>query len=266
MDRAIDINKRGKNMREIYETLSGQERRVLYYKSLNLSQKEIANEMGVSTRYISSLTRRIKTKALKMNINISEILPPSMANEILECFEEDCNKAIPKKTIRQAQFLQEKSTHMINTNETAAERRMRNRMGMRKKKDAYIFTRKCTEEEMASFTKQENQQPPLHIMRLKREYDYTLATESHKTEELATMEVILRSYGVILHTPHVNKLNSKTGACLRADTVVVVKDGENIDFLEPKFIEKTKNEDGDTERVYVIQGKLPRLKKVDHER
>ena len=86
---------------------------------------------------------------------------------------------------------------------------MRSRLGVKRKNDAYIIVRKCTEERKR-FNTQSSQEIPPHIMKMNREYDYYLATGSGTTQELATMEMILRSYGVILLTPHINKLNAKT--------------------------------------------------------
>ena len=101
-------------------------------------------------------------------------------------------------------------------------------------------------------------------MKMNREYDYYLATGSGTTQELATMEMILRSYGVILLTPHINKLNAKTTLVQRADTVVVVKSGEEsiLNGHNPKFIESTTNEDGVVEKIYTIQGQLPKIRRT----
>jgi transcriptional regulator len=251
-------------MKWFYETLSEQERKVFYYKMLGMKQKEISKELGVASRYVSVLLRRIKTKATKLGINLEEVGEIPM-DEIMQCYLEDQLRTIPKKTVKQAQFLQEKTTHLLRTSkDTPAERRMRSRLGVKRKNDAYIIVRKCTEEERKRFNTQSSQEIPPHIMKMNREYDYYLATGSGTTQELATMEMILRSYGVILLTPHINKLNAKTTLVQRADTVVVVKSGEEsiLNGHNPKFIESTTNEDGVVEKIYTIQGQLPKIRRT----
>jgi hypothetical protein len=250
-------------MKWFYETLSKQERKVFYYKTLGLGQKEISKELDVASRYVSIIMSRIKAKAEKLGIDLEDDETPM--DDIIQCFTEDQLRAIPKKTIRQAQFLQDKTAHLLRTSkDTPAERQMRSRLGIKKKKDAYIIIRKCTKEELDELRSTTPQMIPQHIMKMKREYDYLLATGSGTTQELATMETILRSYGVILLTPHVNKLNSKTTLCQRADTVVVVKSGEEsiLDGHNPKFIESTTNENGEVEKIYTIQGQLPKIRRT----
>ena len=232
------------------------------YKAHGLTRKEIAETMGVKPKYVAVYEKRIKEKVsilaeqgIILDGSPAEIL---FENQIEEIFEAAQLKNLPRKTVKQAQFLQDSSAHAINKKESDTQRRMRSRLGIRRKQDALIFTRQCTPEELDSFEKVEQNSIPASVMKLKWKYDYCLATGEGTIEELASLELILRSYGIILITPHINKLNAKTGLCQRAmveDTVIVLKDGEKIDYPNPKFVEKTTNEDGEVERVYIIEGK-----------
>lgn len=243
----------------LYEILSPQERKVWYLKSAGLDRKEIAEELNTNFRYVAVCERRIKRKIEKLNAQgILIDGSTDLSNAIEEIFNAEQNRVLPQKTVNQAIFLQDLTAHSLGRRESEAERRMQYRLGIKKKKDN-VITRKCTQEEMDSFQNEvAAQRIPQSIMKMKQNYDYFLATGEGDTEDMGRMETILRSYGVLYFTPHANKLNSKTGFCQRAmvsDTVIVVKDGESLDFPNPKFIESTTNEDGEIERVYIIEGK-----------
>ncbi len=249
------------------EVLSPQQRIVWAYKATGLSRKEIAKEMGVNSKYVAVCEKRIKEKFKELNkqgiIFDGSSVDVLIENQVEDIFNEEQLKNLPKKTVKQAQFLQDSTTHTVGKNESEAERRMRTRLGVKKQRDN-TFIRKCTQEELDSFQTEESNKTPKDVMRLKARYDYYWATGEGSAEEMANLEIILRSYGVIIYTPHVNKLNAKTGLCQRAmvsDTVLVVKDGEKINYSNPKFVEKTTNKDGEVERVYIIEGKPSKFNK-----
>ncbi len=255
-------------MQQFLEVLSPQERVIWAYKAHGLTRKEIAKTMGVKPKYVAVYEKRLKEKIDKLTEQgiIFDGSPAEVLfeNQVEEIFEVEQLKNLPRKTVKQAQFLQDTSTHAINKKESGAQRRMRSRLGVRKKQDAYVYTRQCTQEELDSFQMEASNRPPNDIMKLKREYDYFRQTGEGSVELLASMEVILRSYGVLLFSPNINKRNAKTVICQRAMTseaVVVVKGDEQIDAPNPKFIEATINEDGQIERVYIVDKKPPKRKK-----
>lgn len=255
-------------MTNIWQTLSDQELKILYLKHKGLSRKEITDKLGVQSKYVSVLEGRIKNKLKKLKENdvlldgsmptIEELFATS--EEIEDIFQEEQERNLSKLTVNQAIFLQDSSAHTTSDKKsTTSERMMRSRLGLKKKKDE-VVVRKWTDEERKEYITQKNNMDhsddiPSHIKKIHQEYVYCLRMDAGKDEEMAIRELILRSYGIIYKTPYINKRNSKTGLCQRANNVIVTK-GEERNYLPANahFIETTKNENGELESVWTIEG------------
>lgn len=223
----------------ILQVLSPQQREIYISICRGASYGEIASSMGLSRDTVKGYWKRIQKK-------IKE-LEGSSIDVIMDIFEEETNRSLPKNhTVKQMQFLSQ-STNMHVTEKIKPSLRSYYK---KKTKPTHILTRKMTEEEREACKNRQTRDDgiPNEIKYLERLYRGLINDPFAATEDLAAMEVMLRSYGIIFYTPAINKLNARTSKALRAKEEgfrpTIVKPGEGK-LLPPgsKFLESVIGDD-----------------------
>jgi transposase len=215
------------------------------YQSINngLKIKDIAKELNTHEATIRKQLKRIKNKVSRLEEQGIQVEQP----DIQELFDTESNRSLPKLTVTQAQFLAS-SESMACKSKRSYE--MRRRLGV--KPDVQV--RKMTQEELeqARITMRPHKEDPLKEIQKNPklagyELEYRSLSEDGCTdlEYMASLEVILRAYGIIYRTPYINKLNKTTSIAMRAKeegfNITVVKPGETK-FLKQgsRFLESVK--------------------------
>lgn len=260
------------NLSEIF---SKQEMQVLILYNQGLTPREIGDKIDRNRRHVNVVIDRIKKKIGEMESNDMIIDYSDNTfhldvpnDEIREVFEEEQNRNI-KMTMNLAKYLQN-SDEMISKKKgslTSTERVIRSRLGV-KSKEKELVTRKWTDEEREEFMEvwHERQKIRKEKLNIKKDiyktlriYEAEMYAGSRDTERMASYERILRSYGLIYKTPYINKLNAKTGTCLRAVSsgkkVVIIND-EDRDLLpqDAKHVETSTldENEGTKESVWIV--------------
>lgn len=225
------------------DIFSEQELQVFLLKEQGMTAEQISRELNRSRRHINIVLNRINTKidTLQKNKIIIDYAEENIEisvkdNEIKEIFEEAQNKTL-KLTLNQAIFLQN-TENMSTSAKKPTQSEVRTRLGL-KSKEKEVVTRKWSDEEREEFIKQwherqYSQEEALEdnkkVFGLLMTYEALLHEGSQNIEKMAEYERILKAHGLIYKTPYINKLNSKTGTCLRAASsgkkVLVINDAE----------------------------------------
>jgi len=231
----------------ILQVLSPMEQQVYASICRGASYRETADKLGIKRDTVKKYWKRIKQK-------IQALEEKTDLDVIMDIFEEESNRTLSKNhTVKQMQFLtQSKSMHLSKNISPAMKSYFKKRT-----RDITVIRRQMTEEEREFYSNREPQMPredliPKSVMSLERHYRYLLRDPSASVEELASMEVILRAYGIICLTPAINKLNAKTTKALRAKqegyVPILVKPGEGKLLPQgSRFLESVKNEEGSRE-------------------
>ncbi len=238
---------------QIYKVLSPTQQQIFSLRAKNISFKDIAKELGCKPDTVKKQWKRIKAKAYYLrdnNIDISDI------------FDAENSRSLPSQlTVTQAQFLAN-SKKMSCRQKTSNDKRIRNRC-LERALAPKTTVRKMTEDEIAALditpSTSSELLPPKHILKMmKRYYEYDYEDD---LIEQATVETILRSYGLLYKTPAVNKNNRKASMILQASSqdkqVVMVKPGEEgLLPREAKLVEIVENDSGEVDyRIYLVPGK-----------
>ncbi len=237
--------------KQIYKVLSPTQQQIFSLRAKNISFKDIAKELGCSPSTVKVQWHRIKAKAKYLRDNDIGI------NDI---FDAENSRSLPSQlTVNQARFLANSKKMSCRQQKSSSTKRMMNkRLGI--SSAPKVTTRQMTEEEMAEIEITPSEPlPPKHILKMmKRYYEYEYEDD---LIEQATVETILRSYGLLYRTPAVNKNNRKASMILRASSqdkqIVIVKPGEE-DLLprEAKLVEIVENDIGETDyKIYLVPGK-----------
>jgi len=245
---------------------SAQELEILRKKELEGKRiSEIAEELNKSRQHIFNVVKRIKTKIKSLQdndvvLNLSELTAQVEVDiEIENIFNDENNRSLRKKiTVNQAAFLQNTSLHATRT---SAERSMKSRLGIKKRKDE-VIVRKMTDEEREEFLARRKEYLETRttkdpgIYSLLQQYEEEFG-QTNNIARMAELEVALRSYGLIYRTPYINKLNAKTGMCIRASNAgekVLLINNEDKHLLpaDAKFVESTEDEYGNRQSVWIV--------------
>jgi len=238
---------------QIYKVLSPTQQQIFSLRAKNISFKDIAKELGCKPDTVKKQWKRIKAKAYYLrdnNMDISDI------------FDAENSRSLPSRlTVNQARFLAN-SKKMSCRQKSVKERVMNHRLGITSAPK--VTTRQMTEDEIAALDITPSEMlPPKHILKMmKRYYEYDYEDD---LIEQATVETILRSYGLLYKTPAVNKNNRKASMILQASSqdkqVVIVKPGEEgLLPREAKLVEIVENDSGEVDyRIYLVPGKNKKI-------
>lgn len=235
---------RGVNLIYFEQVLSERQLQIYHLQKKGESYARIAYILGISKDSVNSHMKRIKKKKEKTK------LPDMPTDDIATIFQDETEKH-KKLTVAQAQFLSNKANmHTIDRKKKSYFKRKTGTVPKNK-----VTKRIMSESELEQARKNiveqreknQNGVPPKRIMALKKRYYEQLENNNTKIEDLASMEIELRAYGVIYKTPNVNKLNQKTGKILRAKqegkTVINIRPGEKNSIPQnAKHIETVHND------------------------
>lgn len=242
-------------IQNIFEVLSPRERDIFLYRNRDkLTVKETAEKANCSVNTVKEYAKRIKAKIQALEDNGVGIMygDQDTIDDISEIFNSETMRIGTKKTINQVQFFAQCSQMSCkgkNVPATPAERKMRSRNEELKK----VKKRPMTKEERTRPARNvvPMPRPDRIVTRAYQQYqqNFGKATDSN---EMASLEIILRSAGVIYRTPYINKINRRTSLQMRAQEsgyeVVMVEAGEGKNVpLGSKYIETIKDENGNTE-------------------
>lgn len=232
---------------QIYKVLSPTQQQIFSLRAKNISFKDIAEELGCKPDTVKKQWKRIKAKAIHLRDNDVDI------NDI---FDDENSRSLPSRlTVNQAQFLANSKKMSCRQKSSSTKRMMNKRLGITSAPK--VTTRQMTEDEIAALDITPSELlPPKHILKMMKQY-YEYEYEGDLIDQ-ATVETILRSYGLLYKTPAVNKNNRKASMILHASSqdkqVVMVKPDEESHLpREAKLVEIVEDDLGKVDyRVYLI--------------
>ncbi len=239
----------------ILQVLSPQQQEIYVSICRGASYGEIASRLGISKDTVKGYWKRIQKKIRE--------LEGSSIDVIMDIFEEETNRSLPKnQTVKQMQFLSQSGNMHITEKITPA---MKSYYA-KKTERAFVATRQMTEDERKVYeNRQRNEDDiPKEVKYMERLYRAMQNDPYSATEELATIEVILRAYGIINFTPAINKLNARTSKALRAKeegySPTIIKPGEGVLLHQgSKFLESVIGDDEKAEYAVWLVPKSTRV-------
>lgn len=207
----------------LYEVLSKTQAEIFYRKHhLNQDNRQIAEVMNMTQSQIRAQFAKIKKKIRKLNESNVNVV-----TEIEETYEDMINRS-GKRTVREVQVLSSLKSMSVSGTQPPVSNYMKKKLNLSQKhqKSQWKIVRQGVnsppKRKIPESIREKNREHLSQISSTYRQYMEGCISGNRSLDEMADMELVLRSYGYIVKTPYLNKRNRRTSKILQASPYKIV--------------------------------------------